>query len=162
MLTLAEIAQKFAVLDALPADRMPALEKALRNLVQRHYLPPSDQKGRVFFYSDRATASIRIAFFASEFGLDRALLERLLFWMQTGRDHNRGTLIDEAFARVSSGERFHFYVVMSRDGEVRCEADWSREPGKVTEALADYFSSKGEIGRFSIPVSEIISEIVGA
>lgn len=171
-LTLAEIAARFACLDDVDDADHAAYEKALRNLVQRHFLPPTTQQGRVFLYDRAAAVTIRLAQIAAEFGLPRASIDTLSRWLSNSGERRvkvEGGYMGvsraaEAIERVESGESFSIHVVMRADGSVRAEADWASDSPRSPRAADAIRAARGEpmpeVARFTLPASRLIAEIL--
>lgn len=170
--TLAEIAAKFARIDSVEDEKHTAFEKGLRNLVQRHFLPPTTQQGRIFLYGHAATVTIRLAQIAAEFGIPRTTIDTLSRWLSNSgerkeaqgsgfRGVSRG---EEAIQRVEAGESFAVHVVMRADRSVIVKADWERDHlrSERAENAARLIGQepKPEIARFSLPASALIAEIL--
>lgn len=160
MRTLAELTPEFARLDGVEGD-LAAYEKALRNLVQRNHLPPTDQAGRVFLYDLPEAAAIRIAQIANDFGLSRAAIDPICRWM---RDAYRGTFppkpglqpsnMSEAVRRVREGEAFAVTLTMDARRRYLVKPDWERPHRR--KAPQEY----PEIGGFAVPASQIIADLL--
>lgn len=176
-LTLAEIAAKFSRLDGIEDHDHAQYEKALRNLVQRQYLPMTTQQGRVFLYDNAAAVTIRLAQIAAEFGIPRASIDNLTRYLTNAGDrvkpvkggHRGVSRAEEAIERVSSGEGFAIHVIMRADGTVVAKADWKsdrpadnpEDVSRVKEALRlAGLEPKPEIARFSLPASRLIAEVL--
>lgn len=173
MHTLAEIAAKFARLDAVADDHHSQFEKGLRNLVQRHFLPPTTQQGRIFLYDKAAAVTIRLARIAAEFGLPRTTIETLSRWLSGSgeRKEKQGSgylgvsRAAEAIQRVQAGETFAIHVIMRADRSVFVQADWTpdrpRNERIVQAAVAaGVVNTSPEIARFTLPASRLIAEIL--
>ncbi|WP_112312477.1 hypothetical protein [Pseudogemmobacter bohemicus] len=171
--TLADIAAKFARLDAIEDDTHAQFEKGLRNLVQRHFLPPTSQQGRVFLYDAAAAVTIRFAQIAAEFGLPRPTIDTLARWLSGSGERTkkqgsgfRGVLrSEEAIDRVEAGETFAVHIVMRADGSVTVKSDWQTDRGaddRVRNAAlsAGLVNVSPEVARFSLPASRLIAEIL--
>ncbi|AUM72925.1 hypothetical protein [Paracoccus jeotgali] len=175
--TLAEIAARLARHDDVEDEHHAQFEKGLRNLVQRHFLPPTTQQGRIFLYDRAAAATIRLAQIASEFGIPRASIDTLTRWL-SGSGERREKLPSggqmgvshaaEAIQRVEAGEEFALHIIMTTERTVFVRADWKsdREIDPESQARADNAlrligkGPKPEIARFSLPASELIAEIL--
>ncbi|MFN3312578.1 MAG: hypothetical protein ACK46Q_03825 [Hyphomonas sp.] len=171
--TLAEIAARFARQDGVEDEHHAQFEKGLRNLVQRHFLPPTTQQGRIFLYDRAAAATIRLAQIASEFGIPRATIDTLTRWL-SGSGERREKLPSggqmgvshaaEAIQRLEAGEAFALHLIMTTDRTVFVRADWERDrPRSERAENALRLIGKGpkaEIARFTLPASELIAEIL--
>lgn len=176
--TLAEIAAKFGRLDGVEDDQHAQFEKGLRNLVQRHYLPPTTQQGRIFLYDAAAAVTIRLAQIASEFGMSRPNIETLARWLSASGERKaqqgsgwRGILhAEEAIQRAEAGEEFSVHVIMRSDLSVIVKADWKADreiDPKSAERAANALRSIGkeakpEVARFSLPASRLVQDILPA
>lgn len=169
--TLAQIAALTARLDGIDDDQHTAYEKALRNLVQRHFLPPSTQQGRIFLYDRAAAVTIRLAQIAAEFGIPRTTIDTMTRWLSGSGDrrkHVAGGFMgvsraDEAIERVTAGETFAIHIIMRSDRAVIVKADWQAQPHnqKVEDALLlTGRDDQQEIARFSLPASELIAALL--
>ncbi|MEI4473334.1 hypothetical protein [Frigidibacter sp. MR17.24] len=176
-LTLAEIAAKFARMDGVEDDRHAPYEKALRNLVSRHFLPPTTQQGRVFLYDSAASLAIRLGQIASDFGLPRTSVDTLTRWLSASGDRKlelpEGGLMglshaEEAIQRAKSGEAFNVHLIMRADRSVIVQQDWvsdravdDQRNARMRAALKSLGHDAGpEIARFSLPASRIITEML--
>ena len=171
MLTLTELSSHFACLDDIKEDDLPAYDKALRNLTQRHNLPVASQRGRVFLYSEGGAAAIRLAQIASEFELSRYAIGALTSFMASTHHIPRPkpglqpNMMEEAARRVRAGETFNVNLIMSADFQYRCEADWVKEP--VNEKVDITLKQTGrdhaaELARFVLPASRLIADVCRA
>ncbi|WP_408592305.1 hypothetical protein ACIPCF_10020 [Paracoccus marcusii] len=157
--TLAEIATRFARHDGIDADGLAHYEKSLRNLVQRHYLPPTIQQGRAFLYSRPAAVTIRLAQIASNFGIPRMSLDTLTRWLSDKH-------IAEAIERANSGESFGIHLIMTSSGTIFASADWAdrkeidkKSLTRAEKALAWIGEGpRAEVARFTLPASALIAE----
>lgn len=159
MRTLAELTPEFARLDGLSGD-LAAYEKSLRNLTQRHHLPPTDQWGRIFLYGASGAAAIRIAQIAADFGLSRAALDPLCRWFTKPylyyppKPGLQPTNAGEAVRRTKAGETFAITLTMGADRRYLVKADWRQEPRRKLTV------QPVEIAGFAVPASTIISQLL--
>ena len=176
MHTLTEITPVFAALDRVPEEGIPQYEKALRNLLQRHHLPPSDQRGRVFLYDHGAISAIRLVQIANTFGLDRLAIDPLARWLHASGERKRRveggwfgvSHCEEAVERSQAGEDFSISLICRSDYRFDVEADW--HPGeppseRVRQALESAGLSRQappEIARFMLPAASLIRAVIGA
>ncbi|RWR12048.1 hypothetical protein [Paenirhodobacter populi] len=166
--TLAEIAAKFARLDAVPDEHSAQYLTTLRNLTQRHHLPPTEQIGRSFIYNDAAAITIRLAQIAAEFGLPRTTIDTLSRWLTNSGNRRRKVeggfmgvaRAEEAIERATAGETFNVYIVMHADRSVAVKADWTPDRPKSERVINASPEISPEIARFSLPASRLISEIL--
>ncbi|WP_054007893.1 hypothetical protein [Cypionkella psychrotolerans] len=170
--TLAQIAAFAAGIDGIEVEQFTAYEKSLRNLVQRHFLPPISQHGRVFLYDRGGAVTIRLAHIAAEFGIPRTTIDSLTRWLSgsgTRRKPTRGGFVglsqsDEAIERVENGEVFALHIIMTADRSVSVQADWKKDTSaseKVESALQQRGQETGmEIARFTLPAANIIAQFL--
>lgn len=161
MRTLTEIADTFARLDSVASVDRAAYEKALRNLAQRHHLPPADIAGRVFIYDEAGATSIRLVQIAHAFDIGRMALESLTRFLAD----RRGEVMD----RARAGETFNVAVLMGADGRFRTLANWSRlaedEAGQARRQRAAQLAGRAhaaEVARFVLPASDIARAVLAA
>ena len=163
--TIAQAVPFFMGLDRTPLDKVASVDKALRNISQRYYLPPAATEGRANVYSEGGVAALRLIYLATVFGLDRILTEDYARWLHR---HAVGgprvkvdggeagvPLIEEAICRVRNGETFAFHVALLTDGQAHIYADWQRNP-----KLDGLISEKPEIARFTVPASQQIAALL--
>jgi len=133
MFRLSEAATAFAKIDQIPDDAVPALDKFIRNLSQRHYLPPAAREGRADLYSVETVCALRLAERAAVFGIDRVSLDSLLRFLHSAPSlptrYRQGdgfrvglTHIEEAVERARAGEDFTVGLVLGNDGRVQPRA----------------------------------------
>lgn len=117
MIRISEIAVTFAKIDGIADDNVPQLDKLLRNMTQRHYLPPSGRDGRADLYSLETTCVMRLAERMEAFGVQRHVLDNFLRFMQSAPTFptrfKQGdgftealSRIEEAVERAQAGEDF--------------------------------------------------------
>ncbi|RDW14105.1 hypothetical protein [Paracoccus thiocyanatus] len=189
MFALTEIAAKFARLDGVGDENHAQFLTSMRNLTQRHHLPPTEQVGRSFLYDHGAAVTIRLAQIAAEFGLPRTTIDTLSRWLSGSgeRKEKQGSgwrglsHAEEAIQRVNAGESFALHVVMRADRSVIVKADWKTDRDAEIEAMPDDKRGEAEkrranirqaaadigvtnvspeIARFSLPASTLIAEIL--
>ncbi|MDP3409031.1 hypothetical protein [Bosea sp. (in: a-proteobacteria)] len=151
MFSLSDATKMFALLDGLPDEKQPSLDKALRNYSVRFYLPHDDQRGRVFLYDEASICALRMIYLANECGVDRWLCEAYARWLQKNSH--------EAIRRVEAGEDFSFHVALVREyGELspRIFADWERDTHARVEVAAAGYLASVEMGRFTAPAAREI------
>ena len=163
--TIAQAVPFFVGLDKLPLEKVASVDKALRNISQRFYLPPVALEGRTNTYSLGSIVALRLIYQATLFGLDRVFTEDYARWLQrhpvTGpRVKVAGgetglPLVDEAIRRVRAGETFAFHVALLTDGQPHIYADWQRN-AKFDGLLSD----KPEVGRYTAPASTQIAALL--
>ncbi|SEN58034.1 hypothetical protein SAMN04488103_1067 [Gemmobacter aquatilis] len=169
--TLAEIAAGFARIDGISDEDHPAFDKFLRNLTQRHFLPPTEQVGRAFLYDPAAAVTIRLAQIAAEFGLPRTTIDALARWLSGSGERKKRisdsmlkgvTYAEEALDRVTAGETFAVHVIMCVDRSVIVKPDWDHPRSEHAENALRLIGKgpKAEIARFSLPASALIAEIL--
>lgn len=163
--SIAQAVPLFVGLDKQSPNTIVSVDKALRNISQRYYLPPTATEGRVNRYSEGGVVAFRLIYLATVFGLDRILTEEYARWLHrhpVGGPRMKGEggevglpLIDEAIRRVRKGETFAFHVALLSNGQPHIYADWQRNPkhdGLLTE--------KPEVARFTAPASQQIRALL--
>lgn len=144
MFRLSEAAIAFAKLNRISDEDTPALDKSLRNLTQRNYLPRSAKDGRADLYSIETLCALRLAERALAFGIDRKSVNDLLRFLQiaqpnTNRYHRRDgvkvafSIIEEAVERARNGEDFAIGLVLNDNGRIEPKA-WFLPEGMNEEA----------------------------
>ena len=170
MRPIAEIAKLFAEIDGAPEERIAQIDKALRNLTQRHFMPPDGQEGRAHLYGRESAVVIRLVSIASAFGLGRLELDAINNWLRgvaptLPDDPNRtAPRFHDAIANVEAGEDFAIQFVMDAAGNTRCEADWPKrtKSTRAQRTLELAYGDRPEIARFSIPASRVIRDLRAA
>ena len=163
-------------IDATPEDRVPQLDKRLRNLVSRHYLPPAERQGRADLFSLPTVCALRLSERATVFGLDRVQLDDLLRFLQSAPDHptrwREGdgfrealTRIEIALERARAGEDFAIGLSMGRDGVAVPAAWWQPEPvspdaAAILDAMAQDRPEPDAV--FRLPAGRLIRKLLGA
>jgi hypothetical protein len=133
MYRISEVAVAFAKIDGLPDDKVPQLDKLLRNTTQRHYLSPSARDGRADLYSIETVCALRFAARMDAFGIARHVLEDFLRFVQSAPMHSTRvkrrngynvtlSRIEEAVERARAGEDFKMGLALGRDGRARPKA----------------------------------------
>lgn len=172
---IADLTAAFSWIDATPEDRVPQLDKRLRNLASRHYLPPTERQGRADLFSLPTVCALRLAERATVFGLDRVQLDDLLRFLQSAPDHptrwregdgfrEAMTRIEIALERARAGEDFAIGLVMGRDGLAVPTAWWKAEPvtpdaAAILDAMAHDHSEPDAV--FRLPAGRLIRELLG-
>lgn len=172
MFTISNAAEIFAELDNVPEERRPQLDKALRNLTQRAYVPATSKDGRALVYDLPGLAGLRLVYLAQAFNLDRVLLDRFSLWLWAFGSRTRevpGGLssqkhLEEAIERVRAGEDFAFRLSLRADGQIFVDPTWTRdhEPSpriKRTLELAEAMRSP-VIGTYEAPASAILRALL--
>ncbi|MCO7725787.1 hypothetical protein NJB93_04170 [Brucella intermedia] len=129
MFRISEAAAAFAKLNNIDDDATPALDKLLRNLTQRHYLPPSAREGRADLYSIETICALRLAERAATFGIDRVALDGLLRFLHSAPSlptrfrrgdgvHVALTHIEEAVERARASEDFVIGLTLDENDHV--------------------------------------------
>lgn len=175
MYTIRDATTAFFALDKTLPEQGAALDKSLRHLSQRIYLPPAGRAGRADTYTVEAICALRLLHKASTFGLDRWQLEKLARFLQIAdpmggarSEEISGAIrflspIEEAVQRVRDGETFSIGVAMLSDSTVKPFADW---PGDETKAKGAAFLAEAgfvrlrEDARFTLPASRLIAELI--
>ena len=179
MFTIREATAAFAKIDHLPEDRIPQLDKTLRNLTQRTYFPPIERDGRTDHFGLETICALRIVHKAAVFGLDRAKLETAAQFLQQPQAGQGRRVkvpggwkvlrpIEEAIERVKAGETFSITIVMERDGSIRVRPTWTTEVplaaatsnAEAEEILADSGLAQPVDASFVIPASRFIADLL--
>jgi hypothetical protein len=162
MKTLAEISAIFAELDDTPEGETAQLDKALRNLSQRHYFPPDAQEGKAFKYSRESIVTLRLAYIASVFGLDRMTVDALNKWLRQLELTKRGSTsnIGHAIRRTAKGETFAIHIEMDATGRTWCKADWETAPTVSTRGSDVLDLIRPAVARFTLPCSDLIRDLL--
>ncbi len=187
--TIAEIAAGFARIDGISDEDHPAFDKTLRNLTQRHFLPPTEQVGRAFLYDPAAAVTIRLAQIAAEFGLPRTTIDHLTRWLSGSGERKKRlsenmlqavSYAEEAVQRTEAGEAFGIHVILRRGSTPIVAADWQSDRDAALENASEDerkkaeksrarvrsamraigYDEKPEIARFTLPASALIAEIL--
>ena len=179
MYTIRNATEAFFSLDKIPPEQGAALDKTLRNLSQRVYLPPVGRSGRADTYALETICALRLIYKASIFGLDRWQLEKLARCLQIADSMAGGQTekfsggfrhlppIEEAVQRVRVGEVFNIGLTMLSDGTVKPFADWRPlgEPEEITEKGTALLAGAGmqrlpQDASFTLPASRLIAELI--
>lgn len=174
MYTIRDATTAFFTLDNTSPEQGAALDKSLRHLSQRLYMPPVGRTGRADTYTLEAICALRLLHKASTFGLDRWQLEKLARFLQIANpmggarsEETSGSIrflspIEEAVQRVRNGETFSIGVAMLSDGTVKPFADWPPEDdGKGAAFLGEAgFAKLREDARFTLPASRLLAELI--
>lgn len=174
MHTIKEAAASFGRIDSVPEEEKAALDKALRNLTQRHYLSPADRQGRADLYSLPSVCALRLLHVASGLLSDRWVLDALARAMQnqpTGParrvvvegGERPMTPIEEAVARVRDGETFDFNLRLFRGNRLGFAADWPDDDPKSAAVADRVFADAAPeepVATFSLHASRLIREIL--
>ncbi|MEP3441209.1 MAG: hypothetical protein ABJN72_07015 [Sulfitobacter sp.] len=172
MFTIRDATKAFFSLDGTPPEQWTGLDKALRNLSQRIYMPSDGRKGRADTYSLQTICALRLVYKASVFGLDRWQLEKFSNFLQVAEPMNNARKeafagghrvlppIEEAIQRVSNAESFVFGISMLSDGTIKPFADWDTDEKEDLSLLeGPSFVRLPEDARFTIPASRMIAEL---
>lgn len=175
MLTLNAAASLFGKVDQLPDDQLPALDKSLRNISQRVYLPPAERQGRADLYGLPAICALRILQVAMGFGIDRVKLESLARFLQVGAGNGRKVAveggfralspIEEAIDRVRAKEAFDFKCAFYKGGRIHWSADWPHddpEAERFTDRFFKDVGSEAPVAIFAVHGSLLIQELLAA
>ncbi|SLN68172.1 hypothetical protein ROG8370_03196 [Roseovarius gaetbuli] len=179
MYTIRDATEAFFALDRVPPEKGAALDKTLRNLSQRVYMPPVGRSGRADTYSLETICALRLLHKASLFGLDRWQLEKLAQYLHVA-DSMAGDQtekfsggfrhlppIEEAVQRVRVGEVFNIGIAMLSDGTIKPFVDW--RPLGETEEIAEkgvaLLAGAGlqrlpQDAAFILPASRLIGELI--
>ena len=169
--TIRNATEAFAALDATPADQTAMLDKSLRNLSQRYYLPTMGRETRADTFAAHSICALRLVHRAALFGLDRWQIEGFARWMQiepTGPTRRLAVpggfrplaRIEEACHRVKEGESFGFALIKYSDLSLGFSADWATANAEAVEAVFSSGSQKVEDARLSFPASRQIAEVL--
>lgn len=170
MYLIRDAANAFAFIDCTPLEQVASLDKSLRHLSQRLYMPPLGRKGRADTYTLESICALRLLHKASSFGLDRWQLEKLAQFLQIADPLSGGLRekfsggwrvlppIRESVQRVRAGECFDIGVSMLRDGTVKPFANWSKD--KADKSLPSGTRLPID-GVFTLPASRLIEELIG-
>lgn len=109
------------------ADYLAKLDKSLRNLSQRVYLPRADRKGRVDLYDDPTIAALGLVVCLNDFGLPAHQLHAFSKWAQQPGKNNSMSPIEEAVQRIAKGENFTFEIIGAAFGRKSYRARWGEE-----------------------------------
>lgn len=175
MFTIRDATNAFFSLDGALPEEAVTLDKALRNLSQRLYMPPIGREGRADTYSLETICALRLLHKTSAFGLDRWQLEKLARFLQiadpiaSGRRRKASRVwqvlspIEEALQRTRKGETFIVGVAMLRDGTAKPFTGWPKDDESVKGAdfLAEANVKKlPEDACFTLPASRLIAELI--
>jgi len=173
MFRLSEMAVAFAKIDEISDHATPALDKLLRNLSQRHYLPPSTREGRTDLFSIETVCALRLAERAATFGIDRVALDALLRFLQSAphlptRFRSRGgvhialTRIEEALERAREGEDFSVGLSLNANGRVEPKAWFSPDdlPEDAQSILAEVAPRRVPDAVFRLDAARLIREVL--
>lgn len=169
--TIRNATEAFAALDATTTDHSAALDKSLRNLSQRYYLPTLGRETRADTFAAHSICALRLIHRATLFGLDRWQIEGFARWMQiepngpARREAVPGGFrplarIEEACQRVKEGESFAFALIMYSDLSLGFSVDWATANTEAAEAVFASGSQKVEDVRLSFPASRLIAEVL--
>ena len=142
---IAEAVEKTVPVDHLTPDQLLAaeqeksnyiagLDKALRNLSQRVYLPAAERKGRVDLYDRPTVAAFALIISLSDFDVPRHVLQAFAKWSQepggpafTKVGNRHATPVEEAILRLDAGEDFKFEIVGGPFGRKVFRARWTED-----------------------------------
>ncbi|SIT10384.1 hypothetical protein SAMN05421759_11618 [Roseivivax lentus] len=174
MFTIKEATTCFARIDAIAEENLPALDKALRNLSQRHYLPPADRRGRADLYPLHTICALRVLQAASGILSDRWVLDTFARDMQSqpagparrvrldGGERPMSP-VEEAVERVREGQTFDFNLHLHRDGRLAFFADWPSDDASAATVADNVFSevkTKEPVATFTVHASRLIAELL--
>lgn len=173
MYTIRDATNAFFNLDGTLPEEGKALDKALRNLSQRVYMPPAGRKGRADTFAIETICALRLLHKANVFGVDRWQQETLARFLQIAEAIDGGrrirvdggfrplSPIEEAVERVREGESFSIGVRMLSDGTVKPFVGWREAEDEGTEFLADAgYHRLPEDARFTLPASRLIADLI--
>lgn len=178
MFRLSEAAVAFAKIDRISDDATPALDKMLRNLTQRHYVPPSTREGRADLYSIETVCALRLAQIANAFGIERSALDSLLRFLHSAPNHptrfRQGdgvrialTHIEEAVERARAGEDFGVGLSLNSTGRVEPKAWFSPEDldddaRSILDAYAEVSEQHLSDAVFRLDAGRLIRDVLKA
>lgn len=165
--TIRDAAAAFASLDETPQADLPALDKALRNLSQRVYLPPAGLDRNAGTYALHTICALRLFQIATNFGLGRLRVEAFAQWLQVQPvgparrievpgGYRPLSRIEESLERVREGEVFDLHIIMGPGGQFDFAADWQSD----SAIPADLWPAQAELARFTLPASDLIAAVV--
>jgi hypothetical protein len=170
---IAEAVEKTVPVDHLTPDQLLAVEqeksdyiagldKALRNLSQRVYLPAAERKGRVDLYDHPTVAAFALIISLSDFDIPRHTLQSFAKWAQEPggpafamNGSRRATPIEEAVQRLGRGEHFTFEILGAAFGRKVYRARWTTDEEHYQEVDA----SRPAYPSIRIPASELIQTL---
>lgn len=116
-----------AAVDQEKADYVAKLDKALRNLSQRVYLPAAERKGRVALYDRPTVAAFALIIALSDFGVPLHQLQAFAEWSQQPGKNNSMSPIEEAVQRIAKGQDFIFEIIGAAFGRKSYRARWGED-----------------------------------
>jgi len=111
---LADAIAAFAVYADLPLVHLPEFDRRVRNLTQRHYVPPASRRGRADLYSLETICALHIAVVLTDFGLSRTQIDEVLHFLLVAGREKKKTHIKEAVARAQANEAVLFGLERTR------------------------------------------------
>lgn len=175
MYIIRDATNAFAKLDHTPPDEVTGLDKALRNLSMRAYLPPSGREGRADTYSLETICALRLMHKGFKFGLGRGQVEDFARFLQFDPTPGMGGRVEkfdggfctlspikEAVRRTREGETFDMGLAMLSDGTFKPYAGWEQEPvsPETEELMAAIGGRLNTDARFAVPASRLIAELL--
>lgn len=168
---IAEAAEKSAPVDHLiedgqtaveqdKADYVAKLDKTMRNLSQRVYLPAAERKGRVDLYDRPTVAAFALIVALGDFGVPLHQLQAFAKWAQHPVSNRSTSPIQEAMQRIAKKENFTFEILGAAFGKKSYRARWC-EDEEIYKAM-----DEGRLGRgffypiLALPASEIIRALL--
>lgn len=146
------------------AQYVEGLDKSLRNLSQRVYLPLAKIEGRIGIYDRPTIAAFAIIIHLTDFGLPRPTVEAFARWAQNSggllfekRGNRFATPAEEAVSRLDRGENFEFEIIGLPFGAKAFRASWTRDP--EMEAIMAEARPGSLRTRLVIPASHLIREL---
>lgn len=170
---IAEAVEKTVPVDHLTPDQMLAVEqeksdyiagldKALRNLSQRVYLPAAERKGRVDLYDRPTVAAFALIISLSDFDIPRHTLQAFAKWSQepgglafSMMGNRRATPVEEAVMRLEKGETFTFEILGATFGRKIFRARWDDDH----EFYRAMDQSRAPYPILSLPASDLIQTL---
>lgn len=181
MFTIRKIAQAIVTseLEAMNEDArqeyLNKVDKALRNLSQRVYLPPKERKGRADMYTEETACALRLIqkLFDTGFSVSRPTLEAFARWMQQPNGDPRSMVVGskrlvpiaEAINRAKNGEDFNFEIFSNEHSGFEHRATWEvpgTERGKRAYDSAVAAGLAPELTKvwLSVPASALIRDFL--
>ncbi|MGJ8594370.1 hypothetical protein [Sulfitobacter sp.] len=143
------------------AEYVAQLDKSLRNLSQRVYLPVTELKGRVGLYKRSTVAAFALVVALNDFDVPRHVLQKFTEWLQEPGGpaspmlgNRRASPIEEAVQRLEQGEKFTFEIVGGAFGRKHHRARWDNVEDSELYQLVDSRRPASVI--LSLPASELI------
>jgi hypothetical protein len=142
------------------ADYIAKLDKSLRNLSQRVYLPAAERKGRVDLYDRPTVAAFALIVALSDFDVPLHQLQAFAKWAQQPGNNRSPSPIQEAVQRIARKENFTFEILGAAFGRKSYRARW-RENNEVYKEMDEGRSGRGMFyPSLTLPASDIIRSLL--